>query len=698
MQLDSIFNPSSIAVVGVSRNPNSIGRMLLKNIISFGYTGCIYPIHPKISELDGIKVFKSLTEVPEDIDLVISIIKRDHVLKLLEDAENKGVKGMIIITAGFKEIDAEGEELEKKVAEKARNARIRVIGPNSMGIINGYGLKVNASFTPITPSSGGISFISQSGAIGAVFTVYANKYGLGYSKFASVGNKMDINITDLLPYFEQDTNTRVITCYLESFSDPENLIRIASKITRSKPIIMVKSGRTDRGSVAASSHTGALASSETMVNSILQKTGVIRVDSIKELVEASQIFLKTSLPRGKRVAVISNAGGPGTIATDALINNGLLVEDPSPEIKDILKSFLPLEASVENPIDILPSAGIEGYKKTVETVLRDQNIDMALVIMLPPVLTTIEDLFYAINEVAKNSHKPIIATFMGDNGDISKYPDLNYPIFEYPETAAKMMGKLADYSEWKDKNYKFEKIKVSEENIKKVNNIISIAHESNELLSQDEIEEIFTLYGFEMPISRIISKKENLRDACMEIKFPVVLKIASKHISHKSDSGGVIINIQNYEQAVIAYDKIMKIYEAHNLPLLDRQVLIQRFYVGGIEIALGATSDHQFGHMVMVGSGGTLIEIINDVVFSPAPVGILEAGEMLEKLQGYKLMTGFRGSKPIDLEIVKDYICRISTLLLNHPEIKELDINPLYALPKGKKSVVVDVRMSLKEN
>ncbi len=693
-QLEYIFNPRSIAIAGASRNPNSIGRLLLRNIINFGYEGNVYPIHPKAEEIGSLPAYKRLTDIPEDVDMVISIIKRDYVIQLIEDARKKGVKSMIIITAGFKEIDEEGEELENKVKELAKEAGIRVVGPNSMGIINGYGLKVNASFTPVEPVAGGISFISQSGAIGAVLMGYAKEYGLGFSKFVSVGNKMDINISHLLPYMERDDNTRVISCYLESFSDPLNFAKIARKTSMSKPVIMVKSGRTDRGSVAASSHTGALASSDIIVDSVLRKSGVIRVDSIKDLIDTSLIFLKTPLPKGRRVAVISNAGGPGTLATDSLINYGLIVEDPLDKTKEVLKSFLPLEASVDNPVDILPSAGIDGYKRSVETLLADENIDMALVIMLPPVLTSIDELFIVIDEVAKNADKPVIGCFMGDNGEISKYTELSYPVFEYPETAAKMMNYLVEYAEWKNKIYDEKLYEVSAEIREKVDRIISDAKSRDNMLLQNEIEQIFTLYGFEMPKSAIINLEDELQKVCNEIAYPLVIKIASKHISHKSDSGGVIINIKDIEGARKAYSTIMRIYDDNNVPAEDRQVLIQKFYKGGVEIALGASYDEQFGYMVMVGSGGVLIEVLKDVIFTPIPIGKIEALEMLKSLKGYQLLTGFRGNKAVDVDIIADYIVRIATLVSNHPQIAELDINPLYSMSEG--SVVIDVRMSLK--
>lgn len=693
--LDYFFKPQSIAIAGVSRNENSIGRKLMKNIVDFGYQGKIYPIHPKSDSIGSLPAYKRLTDIEGDVDLLISIIPRNFVLDLIEDASKKSIKAMIIVTAGFKEVSEEGEKLEKMVLQKVQEAGIRVIGPNSMGIFNGHDNLVNASFTPITPIPGDLSFISQSGAIGAVMMGYAKKFGVGFSKFISVGNKMDVNITHLLPYLANDKHTRVITCYLESFSDPKNFIGTASEISRIKPIIMVKSGKTERGSVAATSHTGALASSDGIVDVVLKKAGVVRVDSIDELIDASLIFARSPLAKGNRVAVISNAGGPGTLATDSLIENGLIVSDPSEKTREELNSFLPLEASVSNPIDILPSAGLEGYKKTLEIVLRDPNIDMVLVIFLPPVLTEIEDLFMAIEEVAKNTTKPIIGSFMGNDGDIRNFPQLSYPIYEYPQTAAKMMGYLHNYSVWRGQEIKIEPSSISAENRERVSKIIAQVIARDNQLMQGEILEIFRIYGFTMPEFRIVNSIDELVSKGTEIGYPVVVKIASKYISHKSDSGGVLLDLKNEKELKEAYEKIISIYEQSEVPLEARQVLLQNYYSDSVEIALGVTYDSQFGHMVMVGSGGVLIEILNDVQFRPVPLSRDEAKDMLVSLKGYQLLTGFRGSSEIDQEEIINSLLRLSYLVQDHPEISELDINPMFAMPKGERSVAIDVRMSL---
>ncbi|MCY3413857.1 MAG: acetate--CoA ligase family protein [Candidatus Heimdallarchaeota archaeon] len=692
--LEYVFNPNSIAIAGVSRNENTIGRVLLRNLINYGFKGQIYPIHPKINEMDGLTVYSRLTDISDDVDLLISIISRKYIMELVDDGILKGIKAMIIITAGFKEKDDEGAKLEQQILEKTKKAGIRVIGPNSMGIFNAFGQQVNANFSPNVPKAGNISFISQSGAIGAVLMGYARELGVGLSKFVSVGNKMDVNINHLLPYLKNDNETHLITSYMESFSDPKHFITVARETALEKPIIMVKSGSTSRGSTAAASHTGALASADNLVDSVLRRAGVVRVESIRDLIDTSMMFLRAPLPKGRNVAVVSNAGGPGTMATDSLIKNGLTVNDLSDNTYERLRAILPLEASIANPIDILPSAGIQGYKDTVEIVLDDDGIDIVFVLFLPPVVATIDEELGIIDEVAKNSEKPVIVCYIGDHGDIERNPHLSYPVYPYPEKAVQVLRYFCEYAEWKQKIEIDDGLLIEQKIIDDVDLIITTAQSRDNLLVQHEIEKIFSLYGFNLPEAAIIYSLEDLEASCKLISFPIVLKIASKHISHKSDSGGVIINIQTLDEARQAYDTIQEIYNTHKVPNEDRQMLIQKYYSDGVEIALGATYDPQFGHFVMVGTGGVLIELLNDVKFEPVPVNISIAKEMLFSLKGIKLLQGFRGKKAVNIEMLLDNIVRISKLVENHPRIAELDINPLFVLED--RTVTIDARMSLR--
>jgi acetyltransferase len=527
---------------------------------------------------------------------------------------------------------------------------------------------------------------------------YANVTNMGFSKFISLGNKMDVDEFDAIQYLATDESTNVIMLYLESFSQPRKFYKYCKSITKDKPVIAVKSGRTKRGAKAAVSHTGALASADVIIDAAMKSSGVIRADSIQEMFDTAHALnkLKNVLPKGRRVAVISNAGGPGTIATDAVIKAGFIVDDfTGPTIAKLVE-FLPVEASTTNPVDVLPSSGPTGYARSIEIMIQDPNIDIILVVFLPPVIVGIDKMLRGVNEVARLSSKPIIGCFLNGDCNLIKYDYLTFPVFEYSETAVQVMLNLLEYNQFKnaDVNYTKFEIPVAGE----LEKHIIEASEQNTLLEQDDTISLLTNYGFKYPKTLIIDSKDQLSDFLDDYDLgrqSVVIKMACKTISHKSDAGGVKLNLASLEEIDVAINVINTIYEDRNVPMDDRKIMIQEFInlKNGVEVALGINRDSQFGSAVMIALGGIYIEVLKDSEFRMVPITDREAYDMVTSLKGRKILEGYRLPFEIDLELYKDQILRLSQLAADYPVIEELDINPLFVNDNG--AYVLDARISV---
>lgn len=696
--LELMFSPDTVAVVGASRREGSIGKAILKNLLEFGYEGTIYPVNSKTKSVMGIRAYPTLSDIPDTIDLAIIVVPSKYVESIIVEAVKLKVKGAVIITAGFREVSEEGYEMEKKFKALAETVDMRLIGPNCMGILQGHAPYLNATFSPRTPIKGKIGFISQSGALGVIVIDYATELGLGFSKFVSLGNKTDVNGTDMIRNLGDDPNTDVILAYLESFSDPWNFSEVAAATSRKKPIILVKSGRTAAGAKAASSHTGALASVETALEAALNTSGVIRVSSVEELFSCASAFSKLPLPDGPNVAVVTNAGGPSTLAVDALIAQGLQLAKFSDETIATIRPHVAAEASLSNPIDLIASGGPTQFRAALNGVLTDENVDSVIIIFVPPLIVNTLEVANVIEECVQAHNKPVLGVIMGRAELVSAQErPYHFPMYSFPESAVLALRAMTVYANWRKTP-----IEVVEDIIPpsvKTDKILAWAKEQGDIdyLPQYHVEEILTEYGFKFPKSEIVTDGIELVKVFEGINAAVVLKMATKSITHKTDKGGVMIDIRTKEELLAAFEKIHKIYDMEDVPTDDRAVLIQKYYEGGVEMALGVTVDQQFGPLIMIGSGGILIEVLDDVSFGRVPISQVRARQMIRKLKGYPLLLGYRGDNPVDLKKLEDAVIQLSELASDHRDIIELDINPLLALEIGEDPIVLDARIRIKK-
>lgn len=694
--LEIMFNPRTIAVVGASRREGSIGKAILKNIIDFGYEGTLYPINPNADSVNSIKCYPNLKSIDEQIDLVIIVTPSKFVYQVIEEAVSLKIKSSVIITAGFKEIGAEGEKNEKKIVSLANSIRMRIVGPNCMGIINCHGPKFNATFAPSVPLPGKIGFISQSGALGVVVLDYATQLGLGFSKFVSLGNTADVSVTDMLRNLKNDVNTDVILAYIESFADPWNFSEVATEVSRNKPIIIVKSGKTAAGARAATSHTGALATVESALIATLSSAGVVRVSTVEELFDCAMAFSKfaQNLPKGNRVAVISNAGGPATLAVDNLIGHGMVLADLAEKTKKYLRSRLVPEVSIENPIDLIASGGPREFKLTLKAVTEDEAVDSIIVIFVPPIMIHSQEIADVIDKTLEQTDKPILGVIMGRNQLIEQGKQHQFPMYQFPESAVLALRALTVYGQWRNQPIdKVEKIIDASENI--INIIPNVINDGRSNLTTKEVFDLLNGYGFEFPSSITTTSIVEAVNAVKEIEYPVVLKMATDLVEHKTDEGGVVVDIRSEKELVVAWNKIQKSYDRLNIKKEDRLVILQKYYHGGVEMALGASVDKQFGPIVMVGTGGILIEILEDVSFGRAPISRSTARKMIRKLKGYPLLLGYRGDNPVDIKALEDSILKVSQLVSENRQINELDINPILLFEVNQKPIVLDARIKI---
>lgn len=689
-----MFNPKSIAVIGASRRKGSIGRAILKNIIDFGFEGTVYPVNPNAKSVNSIKCYPDLNSIPEQIDLIIIVTPSKFVYQIIVDAVKLNIKSAVIITAGFKEIGSEGEKIELDIINYAKKINMRIVGPNCMGIIHCHGPKFNATFAPRSPLPGKIGFISQSGALGVVVLDYASQLGLGFSKFVSLGNTSDVSATDMLRNLKNDENTDVILSYIESFTDPWNFSEVATEVSRKKPIIIVKSGKTAAGARAASSHTGALATNESALTATLSSAGVVRVSTVEELFDCAMAFSKLKLPKGNKVCVVTNAGGPGTLTTDALISQGLRLSVLSNQTKKILKENLSIETSIENPIDLIASGGPKEFEFTLDAVIKDENVDSIIVIFVPPIMIHSQKIAEVINKTLEKSDKPILGVIMGRNILIEEGKQHLFPMYQFPESAVHALRALTVYGQWRNQPIeKLEKlINIPEEILQIIPNAIK---DNRRNLTTNEAQELLKGYGFEFPDSRIIITIYNAVNSAKEITYPVVLKMATNLVEHKTDEGGVITDIRSEKELVEAWNKIQRSYDRLEIIKKDRFVLIQKYYRGGVEMALGASVDKQFGPIIMVGTGGILIEILEDVSFGRAPISRLTARKMIRKLKGYPLLLGYRGDNPVDIKALEDSVLKLSQLVSDNRQITDLDINPILIFEVNQKPIVLDARIKI---
>jgi len=699
MELQAFFEPGSVAVVGASREKGKVGNELLVALVRGGFEGGVFPVNPKSDEIEGLPCFPDVKSIGERPDLVVITVPAKVVPGVMRDCAAAGVKAVIIITAGFKEVGEPGRELEQEVLQIARAAKMRVIGPNCLGLMV-PGRKLNASFGGDLPKHGQIGYFSQSGALVTAILDMAREKGMGFSKMVSLGNKADVNELDVLRAFAQDPDTRVIAGYLESITNGDAFVREAERISQTKPILLMKSGGTGAGSQAASSHTGSLAGDEAAYECVFERAGIIRCGSIKSQFDIAQAVAHQPLPRGPSVAVITNAGGPGIMAADAVERQGLTFAKLADETVKTLSAELPPAANVQNPIDVLGDGLADRYEAAIKAALADPNVDSVLVLLTPQAMTECDATAETVARLAAGENgKPVLACFMG-GPKVAKARDIlregGVPNYDSPESAVDVLKAVADHVRWRARPKRV--VKLFSVNRRKVEQIVgrSLRRGVTEV-GEAESKEILEAYGFLTPKGSVATTADQAANIADQIGYPVVMKIWSPDISHKSDVGGVKVGLADAQQVRDAFDLMMYRIpkRAPDADILG--VLVQEMCRSGQEVILGMNRDPQFGPIMMFGMGGILVETLKDVSFYLAPLTAEEALEMLVSTKTYRLLKGVRGREGVDIGAVAEGLQRLSQLVTEFPQIHELDINPYVVGPEGTTPVAVDARISLKE-
>jgi acetyl coenzyme A synthetase (ADP forming)-like protein len=700
--LRPFFSPRSIAVVGASRSTRNIGTRILHAILDAGFKGPVYPVNPRVETLADLKVYPSLHEIPEAPELVVVAVPVPAVDAVIDDCGARGVRAAIVITAGFAEVGAEGRERQQQLLEKIRGYGMRMVGPNCLGLLNtDPAVRLNASFAPEFPPPGTVAFCSQSGALGLAVISLTRERALGVSSFISVGNKADVSGNDLLQYWEEDPRSNVILLYLESFGNPRRFARIAKRVSRRKPIVAVKAGRTGAGRRAAGSHTAALAADDVATDALFHQTGVIRADTLGEMFDLAVALSSQPLPRGRRVAIVTNAGGMGILCADACEANGLVVQEPSEPIKRQLREFLPPAASVANPVDMIASAGPEDFRKATEILLGSSQVDALIVLTIHVGIAEISAIYRAVQSgVAgakeKGAAKPVFTCFMDGDKLPKPSPDdpERLPNYAFPEDIARVLGKLACYAEWRAEPegtiLDFTDIRPREarELCRQ-----ALARRGAAWLSGDDARRVLSDFNLPLPPGGICRDENEAAALAAQIGFPVALKLASRTIVHKTEIGAVRLNLATEAAVREAFREIRgRLRREGKLDAMDG-VLVQPMISGGVELMVGVTQDPLFGPLIGFGLGGIHVEILKDVCFRVTPITDRDAAQMVRSIKGFPLLEGYRSHPPADIPAIEDLLLRVARLVEEIPEISELDLNPVIALPPGQGCKIVDARI-----
>jgi acetyl coenzyme A synthetase (ADP forming)-like protein len=700
--LVALFRPKSIAVIGASRRRDAIGGAILHNLLESGFQGPVYPVNPTATHVQSVPAYPTIEAIPGPVDLAVIVIPAKGVPEAVEACGQKKVKALVVISAGFKEVGPEGAKRETKLRETVRGYGMRLVGPNCLGILNtDPGTAMNATFAPLRPPAGRVAFSSQSGALGLAILDYAKQLNLGISQFVSVGNKADVSGNDLIEFWEQDSGTDLILLYLESFGNPGKFTQIARRVARRKPIIAVKSGRTTSGARAASSHTGALAGSDAAVEALFHQSGVIRTDTIEELFDTALLLSSQPVPTGNRVAILTNAGGPGIMAADACESAGLTL--PSLETKTVkaLQAFLPPEASTKNPVDMIASADAPSYEKALKLLVADKNVDSVIVIFVPPLVTGAQDVAQAILAASVGSKKAILSCFMGSHGVPESLQSLqsgHIPSYAFPEAAARTLARAVKYGVWKSAPAGKSVTPAGADSAKGralVEKIFEgVKHGASPFWVEPEDQaRIFAAYGIRATERKAAVNRGEAAVFAKAVGFPVAMKVKSPDAVHKTDVGGVRLGLKSEEEAARAFDEIRAALLKAKPGARFDGVTVEPMATGGIETIVGMTRDPLFGPVVLFGLGGVAVELLRDVSVRVAPLTDRDAQEMVREIRSYPLLEGYRGAAASNIESLIDLIHRVSCLATDNPEIVELDLNPVLVFPGNRPCLALDARM-----
>jgi acetyl coenzyme A synthetase (ADP forming)-like protein len=703
------FQPNAVAIVGASRRPGAIGYRILDELQRAGFRGNLYPVNPKAGTINSLRVYPSVKDLPEQVDLAIVAVPRGEVMSTVDDCAARGVRAIVVITAGYAETDQEGRNFQRELLEKVRGHGMRMVGPNCMGLLNtDPAVQLNASFSRVFPKAGGLAMSSQSGAIGLAVLDLAAEKRQGLSTFVSVGNKADVSGNDLLQYWESDPATKVILLYLESFGNPRRFARLARRVGRNKPIVAVKAGRSNSGRRAAGSHTAALAASDAATDALFHQAGVIRADTLDELFQIAAALECQPLTQGRRVGIITNAGGPGILCADACEAGDLTVPELDAATQDALRGFLPAAAGVSNPVDMVASAGAASYTKAIETVLASTEIDALIVIFIPLERDGAADTMAAIGAGVERARamgartKPVLACIMSSEARQIPItvPHETLPVYAFPETAAKVLSKCVQYAKWKtapvgiipdlpDLDIAWARAIVQA--------CLQQQQEKEGWLSAEQAAALLDAFKIPRVAGSFAATVDEAVAAAEKIGFPVAVKLASTKILHKTEVGGVLLNLNSPSDVKGAFQDLQNRLAADGkLDAMDG-VLVQPMIAGGVELMVGVTTDPLFGPLIAFGLGGVFVEILGDVRFRITPLTDKDAQSMIRGIRGYRLLEGYRGHPPVDLDAIEDLLLRLSRMVEEIPEIVEVDFNPLIALPPGQGCRVLDVRIQIKK-
>ncbi len=698
------FNPRQIAVIGASRYRGTIGAELFNNVLGTGFNGIAYPVNPTTNAVGAVRAYASILDIPDEVDLAIIIVPAEQVLDVIDQCGRKGVRGVVVISAGFRETGGEGAEREAALLAKVRNYGMRMLGPNCMGVLNtDPEVSLNATFSPVFPPRGNVALLSQSGALGLALLDYARGLKLGLSTFVSVGNKADVSSNDLIQYWERDPATDVILLYLESFGNPRRFARLARRVSNTKPILALKSGRSSAGSRAASSHTGALASLDVAAEALFRQAGVIRMDTLQQLFDVANLLSHQPLPAGRNVAILTNSGGPAILAADACESYGLHVPPLSDEIKAALRTFLPAAAGLANPIDLIASATPQHFGRALRVLCEQDDIDAVIVIYIAPLVSTPKEVAAEVHEVAHHfrEKKAILACFMSSGGPPEELATGDYviPSLAFPEATAMALSRATDYADWRRKS-KGSVPKIDGLEPEKARGVVERVLAGDKTtgvwLPADACVDLLESYGIRSADVSLATTADEAAQAARSMGFPVAVKLVSSTITHKTDVGGVVLGLESEDAVRGAFEQIRERLRAVGRLEEMEGVILQEMVPGGVEVIVGLTQDPSFGPLIMFGLGGILVELIKDVAFRIHPLTDVDAGEMMRSVKGYPLLEGYRGSAPADVAALRQLLLRVSAMVEDVPEIAEMDLNPVKVLSPGEGCCVVDVRILLR--
>lgn len=695
--LATLMAPKSVAVIGASRRSNTIGHQIVRNLLTDGFTGVVHAVNPKGGAINGLPAYPTIGDIPGGVDLAVVVVPYAQVQGVAEQVCAAGTRAVVVITAGFAEVGEAGAARERALVDLFRRHGVRMVGPNCMGVVNADPtVSMNATFARAMPPFGPAAFVSQSGALGLSILDHAREYGIGMAQFVSVGNKADVSGNDLLELWEHDPSVKVILMYVESFGNPRKFLDIAARITKTKPIIVVKSGRSRAGARAASSHTGALAASDVAVDALLAQAGVIRAATVEELFEIASAFSATTLPASRRTAVLTNAGGPGILAADALDAARVTLPELDPVTVRALTPLFPEEASIRNPLDMIASASAPAYTTALTALLADPNVDAAVPIFVPPFGIRQEDVAEAIVAAARtNPRKPVLAVLMGREGLPAGRADLlaaGIPTFVFPESAARALAALNQHVEWAARPPRAPaSLPVDRDRAAAI--LLRARDTGRDRLDGLEALDLLEAYGIRVAEARLVQAPAAFDDAATAVGYPLVMKVVSPDIEHKTDVGGVRVGISSLAEARAAWAAMHATVRERAPGARVTGVMLQRMVTGGRETIVGVSREHGFGPLLMFGLGGVFVEALNDVVFRLPPIDEAEAYDMLGAIRGARVLDAIRGQSAADRAALADVLRRIGQLAADFPEIAELDANPVLAQADG--AVALDARVRL---